>query len=106
MQTARVRIRNMSAQAQGLPVLYQVKVKGEVLPPGEEREFEFTEEDDLKVKVALTKEGEEFKKSVEEGDAAVEQEHGGKKGEKKETLTAAPKAEAPGQAQSHPASRR
>lgn len=94
MLTVKVSIRNLQPMAQGLPVLSEVLVGKEVLPPGEEREFEFTEKDDLKIKVQLTEEGKKLKKEIEEGDAAVGEEKA--EGEKKEAHSSGAPPASPG----------
>lgn len=104
MLTVKVRIRNMEIVSQGVVQLAEIKVRGEVLPPGEEREYEFTTEDDFKVKAYLTEAGEKLKKEIEEGDAAVADERkdpekaAKARGEKKDPH----KADYPGQGQANP----
>lgn len=99
MLTQKVRIRNMEAIQPGMVPLAELKVMGEVLMPGEEREFEFTEETDFKIKAQLTKEGEELKKKIEKDDAAVADD---RSKESKKGATESKKAQSPGLADPYP----
>lgn len=113
MLRVRVRVRNMEVLAVGnVPILAEIRVGEEVLPPSEEREFEFTEENDLVIKAVLTEEGQKAKEEIEKADAEIvkDRETGPQplptaKGEKKEggpPVSPAPKVEGPAQSSGPP----